>query len=638
MHLEPCWRRRIASFISAVRSRSPQNRPDGRLHEIEHPRTLTRRTDAVHVVESSRFGRSEGPSGAHRRTPRGSHGPARDARSGRARSLAEDLEHAVTQLDGTITGRIVAFGREDASSGTGYGTVTCSGLAACVTSRSRPAIDCRLGKPDSMLIRAVVAVLAFALVLVGFSQVLHDVQFEIAHLGWAILISLPVGLSVLWGSLGTERLEYPNSTFGVLMFWILSVGPWLIAEAPDPVFDLRLSDESIIVGRLLFLLWCLLFTVSAGRPLQGLARLNPRTVDAVALCIPIAGSLAIQLASGQFSDYQAGRNSGEASSTTIIIAMSLGRNTLEFLPGFFLLLSKRSRSSTLIWLSRVCGFLSIPLMLLAGGRRAIAFAAGYAFLFARLSGIRFRLGISIVAALAVPACFFFVFTYRTALSNADIETASLSDLTFIASDTAKTLARGEEVRGHAVLDFSENVRVRMGIGPQFYAVVDSWLAKGPAFEGTYLDGLISVLPVYFFPEKNQLAVKHNLEFTLQAQGILPDVDLSPTPWMHWLYEFGLIGIIVGAVISGRLVRFLERRLILTDSLFELVFWTYLLSAIYPAETTIDSIFLIAREAAVLVSLSWILSTTLRLATRLTRTGSAPRSDISDSNIEARVQH
>jgi hypothetical protein len=224
------------------------------------------------------------------------------------------------------------------------------------------------------------------------------------------------------------------------------------------------------------------------------------------------------------------------------------------------------------------------------------------------------LGVSIAAALAVPLAFLFVFTYRIALSSADLEIASLSELTSIATSTASTLADGGKDRGQAVADFSANVRVRMGIGPQFYAVVDSWLAHGAALEGTFLDGLISVLPVYIFPEKNQLAVKHNFELTLQRTGILPAVDLSPTPWMQWLYEFGVLGIVIGATLSGRLVRFLERRIIHTQSMFEVVFWAYLLSSIYPAENTMDTVFLVARDAGVLVTCAWLIASLWRLAT------------------------
>jgi hypothetical protein len=401
------------------------------------------------------------------------------------------------------------------------------------------------------------------------------------------------------------------------------------------MFDILCSDQAVFLGRVLFLLWCIVFTIAAGRPSPDLIRLKPRTADTVALCVPIVIALTSQLVRGQFTNYQAGQAAGNFGDTKIIIAISLGRNTLVFLPGLSLMLARRARTQGLIWLSRTIGVASVLLMLLTGGRSTIAFATGYAFLFARLTGMRFRLGVSVAAVLAVPLAFLFVFTYRIALSSADLEIASLSELTSIATNTASTLADGGKDRGQAVADFSANVRVRMGIGPQFNAVVESWLAKGPAFEGTFLDGLISVLPVYIFPDKNKLAVTHNFELALQRRGILPEIDLSPTPWMQWLYEFGVAGILIGATLSGRVVRFLERRIIHTQSTFEIVFWTYLLSAIYPAEMTIDAIFLVARDAGVLVTCGWLLAGLWRLATSVTSSRNAAPSSALAPKLGAR---
>jgi hypothetical protein len=311
-----------------------------------------------------------------------------------------------------------------------------------------------------MLSRAAVASLVNALLLLTLSLYLQAVAFEISYLGWALMFSLPLGLSVMRGSLGTTRLEYPNATFGVLMLWNMTVGPWFIIDAPDLTLGIVYTESAALVGRMLFLLWCFVFVIAAGRRLGGQARVRPRTVDVVSLCVPIALALAYQLIQGRFTNYQANDISGDAPDTALVIAMGLGKNTLVWLPGFFLLTSMHGQSARLQWISRILAFATVPLLLLTGGRSSIAFAVASGFLFARLSGVRFRLGVSMAVAAVVPACFLLVYTYRTALLETSLEQASLGDLTSIASSSATNLASRDDRRDQAILDFSENMRVR----------------------------------------------------------------------------------------------------------------------------------------------------------------------------------
>ena len=269
------------------------------------------------------------------------------------------------------------------------------------------------------------------------------------------------------------------------------------------------------------------------------------------------------------------------------------------MPGFFLFLSQRAQSPTMVLAARLAILPSVLLLLLTGGRSGIAYAAGIVFFFTRLSGKQLRLRWAIPVVVSVPLLFLIVFTYRSGLG--DVEgTASLGDLTSVASNTTAELATADDRRQHAVTNFSDNLVIRLGMGPQFFAVVEYWMDHGPALEGSFLDGTIRTLPSLFFPWKNDLASTYTFETLLQRTGRFPDVDLAPTPWMQWLYEFGLLGIVLGAAFYGALVRLLERRVLRTSSCPELLFMSYILASVFAAESTTDMLVLTARDGLVIV--------------------------------------
>ncbi|MET0385840.1 MAG: hypothetical protein ABW321_07770 [Polyangiales bacterium] len=466
-----------------------------------------------------------------------------------------------------------------------------------------------------MLLRALIATLVFAVALGQTALYAQSVELELEHIMWTLVFSLPIGLSVLLGSLGTRRLEYPSLGLCALALWNFAIAPAFIVELPEMRYGIVYSLEAGVLGRWLFLVWCLVFAMAAGRAREEPVKLRVSGHEIVAIAVPIAIALVYQLMQGMFTAYQV-TDKERVTDTRIVIAACIGKNALVFLPGFFLLVASRVRQHPgLVWFCRGAGAITVILLLLTGGRSGIAFSAALGFYYARSAGYRVSIVRSAVVLAAVPIAFLLVFAYRNAVQGSEEQVVLFSDLTSMASNSASDMIATGDSRDRALGDFSDNVRIRAAVGLQFFAVVENWLSHGAAFEWTFADGLIRVLPSYLFPGKNELAMNYGFEGALKRTGRVPDVDLAPTFWMQWLFEFGLAGLIIGAVFFGRLVRLVERRIGTTSSVFEVLFWGYVLSTICTVEVTTDILFLSMRDGLVVVSLAYGISRLIVLFTR-----------------------
>ena len=62
--------------------------------------------------------------------------------------------------------------------------------------------------------------------------------------------------------------------------------------------------------------------------------------------------------------------------------------------------------------------------------------------------------------------------------------------------------------------------------------------------------MIGALPTFIVPDKSARADAYSIEFALVATGRFPFVDLAPTPWLHAVFDYGVIGIAVFACLFG----------------------------------------------------------------------------------------
>jgi hypothetical protein len=460
-----------------------------------------------------------------------------------------------------------------------------------------------------MTIRAILAWFFFASLLLMIALSTQDLPFEPQAVAWSFVFAFPAALSVMQGGLGHgATFQYPSAALVVLGMWIGMMAPSFVLDHPDAHKMFGYSDGALTLGRSLFFLWCTIFAIVSGRVTRERIRLEPRVFDVVAVGIPVATALSYLVASGQFSNYGGGSGVAEARPDGGVLAVStaVGSSAMLALPAFLLMVAARARSVRLRALARACFAAAWVILFLSGGRRSLAYAAGVCFFIARGLGLKFRPSIAVGVGVALPVAIFLAFTYRGALQSSNMRTSSFSDFMGVAMDATETVVIYQDKRSDAVDSFSDNAKLRLWYGPQFFAVVDLWTDTGAAFRGTFLEGLIRTLPSWFFPAKNQLADQYAIEPNLIQSGRFPDIDLAPTPWMQWLYELGFIGIVLGASLYGRLVRWIDIRVARTASIYEALFWIGMLPIIAGPEHTTDSLVQSARNLGFVVGSAYLI--------------------------------
>ncbi|HTU60716.1 MAG TPA: hypothetical protein VMF89_19825, partial [Polyangiales bacterium] len=124
-------------------------------------------------------------------------------------------------------------------------------------------------------------------------------------------------------------------------------------------------------------------------------------------------------------------------------------------------------------------------------------------------------------------------------------------------------------------------------------------------------------PTLLMSDKIEVANDINFEVMMIQSQRFPDIDLAPTPWMQWLYELGILGLVLGALFYAWLARMIEYRISKTGSLYEILFWMGLFTSILPPEHTTDALALNARIMLVHVL---VIGLAARGLTRLTTLG------------------
>jgi len=451
-----------------------------------------------------------------------------------------------------------------------------------------------------MLMRSLAVWFVSAAVMLGLAVFTQDMPVSLDALAAALLLAAPLGMSTWLGALGTAgRLEWPNGSFVVLGLWSTTMAPSFVVDNPDARFIYDYSDDALWAGRWLFFLWCFVFLLVRGRVESKRVVVEPGFLDFTATVLPSLLAVMVLVATGQFSDYNRGAAGAYEAGGLISVMLSIAQ--LMVLPPILLMVALRAPGRRVRQLATVLFVLSWALLFLSGGRRPVLYAAGTCFFVARATGLRFKPSVALLVAAVLPLFFFLMFTYRNMLSASGTATASLSEYVNVAVDsTSQVVAANEAARAEAVSGFATNTKERFWYGPQFFAVVDLWLDEGVEFQGTFLAGIIASLPSWLFPEKNEWATPYLLEEFLASTGRLPRTDLGPSAWLQFLFELGIPGIILGAVLWGWIARQAEARTSKTRSLQEQLFWTGVLAALGASEQTADAFVVGVRHLAALL--------------------------------------
>lgn len=469
-----------------------------------------------------------------------------------------------------------------------------------------------------MIARVLVPWLAFSFAVLVLGLVSQEAPFEPEHAFWSLVLSLPVAVSVLRGGAGNladRQLRYPSASLLILCAWIITFAPSLVVESEAARYIYYYSDESVVLARVLFLAWCMVFVAAVGRAPAPQLRVRADVADYIALIIISVLLTSYLISTGLFSAYLPGNRprvpeAGSAAST----AHKLGIPLLIHLPPLLLVLRLRAtlgrRWRAAVWVTFWASW--VPLALQAS-RTTLALGMLACLLICRAHGMRLRKRTLVGLGLVVPAAMGLTLVYRSALVSTEAGASSVGQYISAASKTTSSLG-SEEAQGQAVDMIQENVRVRLRFGQVFYLVVDYWLDTGASMRGTLLSGLIQTLPTVVMSEKNEIANALDFELALLETQRFPNTDLPPTPWMQWLFELGLFGLALGALGYAVLARAAETQIGRTHSFYAVMFWLQLFSSVLSPEHTTDKLALIARNALILAALTAALAHLTRWTT------------------------
>lgn len=479
-----------------------------------------------------------------------------------------------------------------------------------------------------MIARVPLIWFAFSMLLLALGLFSQGEPFEPQHLGWSLLLSLPVGLAVLRGGLGEaghRELQYPSVPLMIVSAWILTVGPSLVFESQEARFFYHYSDASLTLARVFFFGWCLLFVLASRRPVTGMLNARPSLVDFVALSLFTLLLTSYLVRVGMFSSYRS-EDHEVAAGSAAAIAQTMGLPLFMQLPPLFLLIVLRMQVRGALFYMVLAGFFgSWVLLFLLGSRTVLAVAVASCLLLCRYLGLRVRANVVLGLGIAMPVLVIMLMVYRNALANSEVDFTSVGQYLSVASEATFSLDRAD-AQSDAVDLVTSNARVRLWYGQQFCVVIDEWLDQGASLRGTFLSGLLAALPTAIMSDKNALAAELAFEQQLHQTSRFPRIDLAPTPWMQWLFELGILGLLLGPLLYAGLASLIASRIGKTQSFYEVFFWLQIFFSILPAEHTTDWVALAARSALVLALVVGGLARVLSWGSGLLISPRATRSD------------
>ena len=374
----------------------------------------------------------------------------------------------------------------------------------------------------------------------------QDGPFNAESAAFAVLCALPFVLMSERGHLAFHgSAAYPSIPWIVLTCWVLYTVPSMIVVDQTARTQFDFDEAGIIWGRVLFLTWLWLCALvvgrSAGHPVRW--RLNDSVFATLSILSLVLFTALV--ANGYLFAYL-GLDSAIAGSIDSVVAV-VAEPFLKAMLGVYGLAFITRQPGRAV---AAAGFLATLGFVVASGVRNYL-VIGIVALVCALRVTQKRPSFSLVAVGACAAVWLSVgvVAYRNALSF-DPDLLRRSPLEALTStDTG------------AITQTLENLATRLWYGPQFFAAVSNYLSSGPALSDTWKEGFINLLPTAIVPDKAVTAQTYAIEFELYETGRFPQVDLSPTPWMHAVFDYGAIGLVVFGIAYGLALRWVDRALI-----------------------------------------------------------------------------
>ncbi len=411
----------------------------------------------------------------------------------------------------------------------------------------------------TLFARAFVAWLAFSALLAASSAATVAGGFD-PEMAWlALLFTSPMLLLIARGHLGWGSLAYPTLCLAAFMTWQMGLGPSMVAQ-PRSAMPFTYSDEAVTIGNIVYVAWGWIYALAAGAAPKPHGPAAPARPESLA---PYVGIFALwafvtawSAATGHLSNYDASGSDLRAGGFDAAFSFFYIVLT-PLMPSIAVLLLWQTQSSRRRALALAAGAASLFVLFLAGGRIQFVWAFLTTVVLLRARRARFRPALVIAGAAATAVISVALIAYRTALLDPGRHSDGVSG-EIEAARSAMTVAADAGERQAATEDASENVRQHLAYAPQYFVAVDYVLGNGPTLAPTMLRGLVQAIPTFVEPRKNQWVDEIDLEATMVRCGRWPDIDLSPSPLLEWVFVFGVFFAPLGGALFGALGRWIDR--------------------------------------------------------------------------------
>jgi len=368
----------------------------------------------------------------------------------------------------------------------------------------------------------------------------------------------------------------------------------VVDQTSRAMFDF--DDVGVRWGRMLFLVWLWLCAVVVGRAATGQVRWKLHNASYGALAIASLVLFVMLFDNGYLFAYL-GLENAIAGSAASVVAL-LGAPFLKTMLGVHALAFATRRTGRMV----AAGYFLVTLVFVfaSGVRHYQLIGVVLLLCLLRATGARPSLRLAGIAAGVTLTLLVLVVAYRNAQSidPDQLRRAPIAALT--------------STDGGAVNQTLANLSTRLWYGPQFFAVVSHYLSNGAAFSDTWKEGFINFVPTALFPDKAVAAYDHAIEFELYQTGRFQRVDLSPTPWLHALFDYGVLGLIGFAILYALALRWLDRALLTRPVTWARWFvFSSIVYALALPEAKLDAVVGELREPLLIAALLVVTETLLR---------------------------
>jgi len=375
-----------------------------------------------------------------------------------------------------------------------------------------------------------------------------------------LVLTTPTLLILRQGHFGFERWGVPTPTGWVYLVWNMGLMPSLIAAEPPEASFYVYSWSAIWFGRVMMLAWFLVFAVAVGparrsRTITLITKPDAFTDVAFAVIWTIFALVILAVPEPQMlSSWGVGDSmsaiSGQKESAAMVVYSNLV-GVVPFVSVFYVIRNQGARRR-MGWFFLAA---SLGMLVIYSNRRTMIFLAALVMLLMKTYGIRISVRkVALVGVMSFLALGPLLWPVRLLVRNPDL-IRTLDNPLDLVVQVAKAAALDTEVRKAASVAMAENIKEgRFDYAGSYLGTVQWVMDHGPRWGGTVWFGFVKIVPSFMWSEKNEIGDQLYIKTQLREAGIATDADPIISAPQEWIFQFGLLGMIGGAIFFGLISR------------------------------------------------------------------------------------